>query len=312
MSTTSSTAPVKIIEASNLRKKYCEHTAVSGISFHVNQGECFGLLGPNGAGKTSTFKMMYGSSSITDGDLFVGGLNAKNHIKEIKRRIGVVPQENGLDPDFSSLENLVVYASYFGIEKKEARKRALELLARFRLDEYAHKSVEILSGGMKRRLVIARALISEPKILMLDEPTTGLDPNGRQWIWDELRRLKRQGITLVLTTHYMEEAEVLCDNLIIMNKGAIVAQGKPNELIEFHVGREVVEFEPELKEIDYYLSRLGNRFTYQVVRNRIKLFVRENQNPKEIFSEVSSRNMTLRRASLNDVFIRISGADLNE
>lgn len=302
----------KAIEATNLVKAYGEHRAVDGISFTVHEGECFGLLGPNGAGKTTTFRMIYGSAKITSGELFVMGLNAKKHIQKIKASIGVVPQENGHDPDFTALENLLIYANYFGIPRQTARDRAMELLSMMQLEDYAEKPIDHLSGGMKRRLALARALLSKPKLIFLDEPTTGLDPQARQWLWDELRSLQKQGATLFLTTHYMEEAEELCDRLIIVNKGKAVAQGRPQELIESYVGREVVEFEIGPKEVEYFVSKIKDRFAYQVMRNRLKLFVRGQQTTRDAISEVTSQNVTMRRASLNDVFLKISGFELNE
>lgn len=301
-----------VIEANQLVKMYGPHKAVNGISFQVREGECFGLLGPNGAGKTTTFKMMYGSARITAGELYVLGLSAKSHIKKIKSLVGVVPQENGLDPDFTALNNLLIYASYFGIPKAKARDRAVELMAMMQLDEYMEKPIEHLSGGMKRRLAVARALLSTPKLLFLDEPTTGLDPQARAWLWSELRNMKKKGTTLVLTTHYMEEAEELCDRLLIMNKGQMVAEGQPSELIDTHVGREVIEFEIEPREMEYYIGRIQGKFNYQLMRNRLKLFVSSQQSTRDAMDQISSPNITMRKASLNDVFLKISGYELHD
>jgi lipooligosaccharide transport system ATP-binding protein len=302
----------RVIEATNIVKYYGEHKAVDGISFSVNQGECFGLLGPNGAGKTTTFKMIYGSARITSGELFILGLNAKSHIKKIKGSIGVVPQDNGLDPDFTTLENLMIYANYFGLPSKLARDRAMELLSLMQLEDYAEKNIDELSGGMKRRLTLARALLTKPNVIFLDEPTTGLDPQAREWIWDELRGLQKNGCTLFLTTHYMEEAEVLCDRLIIMNKGKAVVEGKPLDLIENYVGREVIEFEVSPKEVEYFVSKIKDKFAYQVMRNRLKLFVRGQQTTRDAIALITSTNVTMRKASLNDVFLKISGHELDE
>jgi len=301
-----------VIEASGLVKNYGTHRAVDGISFQVKAGECYGLLGPNGAGKTSTFKMIYGSARISAGELFVLGLNAKSNIKKIKSQIGVVPQENGLDPDFSAIDNLLIYANYFGLNGTKARLRAGELLAMMQLEDYSEKTIEKLSGGMKRRLVLARALMTEPKILFLDEPTTGLDPQARMWLWDELKNMQKKGATLFLTTHYMEEAESLCDRILIMNKGRTVAEGSPLHLIDAHVGAEVVEFEIDPKEIEYYVDKIKGRYFYQVMRNRLKLFVRDEQNTRDVMNIVASNKITMRRASLNDVFLKISGHELND
>lgn len=298
------------ISAVNLVKKYDAKTAVDRISFEVQSGECFGLLGPNGAGKTSTFKMIYGSSAVTSGELFVLGLNAKDHIKKIKSQIGVVPQENGLDPDFSVMDNLLIYANYLGLGKQEALAKSRELLRSIQLEDYSSQNVESLSGGMKRRLAIARSLIAEPKILLLDEPTTGLDPQARNWIWEELSAMKKKGRTMVLTTHYMEEAETLCDRILIINKGIAVADGKPQELILDYVGREVIEFEVEPSEMEYYSNKIKAKFEYQAMRNRLKVFIRGPVEVKDVVGEISSRNIVVRRASLNDVFLRISGHEL--
>ncbi len=300
-----------VISAVNLVKKYETKTAVDRISFEVNAGECFGLIGPNGAGKTSTFKMIYGSSVVTSGELFVLGLNAKDHIKKIKSQIGVVPQENGLDPDFSVIDNLLIYANYLGLGKQEALAKARELLRTIQLEDYSSQPVDNLSGGMKRRLAIARSLISEPKVLLLDEPTTGLDPQARNWIWEELSAMKKKGRTMVLTTHYMEEAETLCDRILIMNKGLAVAEGKPQDLILDYVGREVIEFEVEPAEMEYYSNKIKAKFEYQAMRNRLKVFIRGPVEVKDVVGEISSRNIVVRRASLNDVFLRISGHELN-
>ncbi len=301
-----------VIEANQLVKTYGDHRAVDGITFQVGAGECFGLLGPNGAGKTTTFKMFYGSCRITAGELFVLGMNAREHMRQIKAAIGVVPQENGLDPDFSVLENLLIYASYFGMSGSAAKARAIELLAMMQLEDYSQKDIDTLSGGMKRRLVLARALLTRPKILFLDEPTTGLDPQARAWFWNELRSLQKQGTTLFLTTHYMEEAEELCSRILIMNKGRSVAEGAPRDLIKSYVGHEVVEFDIDPAKIDQYIGQIKNKFAYQVMRNRLKLFLRDNQTAADALSEVSSPNITLRKASLNDVFLKISGYELND
>jgi lipooligosaccharide transport system ATP-binding protein len=301
-----------IIEASQLVKSYGRENVVNGLSFQVQEGECYGLLGPNGAGKTTTFKMMYGSAKITGGELYVLGLNAKLHTAKIKSLVGVVPQENGLDPDFSALDNLLIYGNYFKIPKTQLKDRAIELLAMMQLEEYADRQIEHLSGGMKRRLVLARSLLTTPKLIFLDEPTTGLDPQARGWLWEELAGLKKKGTTLFLTTHYMEEAETLCDRLLIMNKGISVAEGAPQNLIESYVGKEVIEFEVSPNEIEYYIGRIKGRFTYQVMRNSLKIFLRGNQTHKEAIDEIPSKTITMRKASLNDVFLQISGSALHD
>lgn len=300
------------VEAINLVKDYSDKRAVDGVSFQVKKGECFGLLGPNGAGKTSIFKMIYGSSQITRGDLFILGLNAKDNIAKIKSKVGVVPQENGFDPDFSVIDNLLVYASYFRVPKQKAKLRVRELLRWAKLDDYSFRPVESLSGGMKRRLALARAQINNPEAIFLDEPTTGLDPQARNWIWDEMKHKKRLGSTLILTTHYMEEAESLCDRIAIMNKGKVVAEGTPKNLIESHIGKEVVEFEIEPRELEYYIAKIRERYIYQTMRNRLKLFIRPGGEVKDAIDLVSSSNIIVRPASLNDVFLKISGIELGD
>ena len=224
------------VVARALRKSYNGRVAVDGIDFTVAAGTCFGFLGPNGAGKTTTMKMIYGLATIGGGELSVLGMDAADHRREIKARLGVVAQETNLDGDFTVLENLIVQSSYFGISKSDAEPRARELLRFTQLSDRADDQVYTLSGGMKRRLMIARALVNEPEIVVLDEPTTGLDPQARLAVWQALTDLKERGVTLLLTTHYMEEAARLCDRLVIVDYGRIVTEGTPAELIAEHVG----------------------------------------------------------------------------
>jgi lipooligosaccharide transport system ATP-binding protein len=223
-----------IVDAKNLVKRYDGFTAVDGISFDVKKGECFGFLGPNGAGKTTTMRMIYGFSAPTSGDLNVFGVPVTENTRAIKRRVGIAPQELSLDPDLLVLQNLLIYASYFDIPKKEARRRADELLEFFHLKEKKGEKLDHLSGGMKRRLLVARALINKPEVLVLDEPTTGLDPQSRHDMWERVRDLKKQGVTTILTTHYMEEAEELCDRIVLIDHGKIVEEGRPSDLIAKH------------------------------------------------------------------------------
>ncbi|MBI5243226.1 MAG: ABC transporter ATP-binding protein [Elusimicrobia bacterium] len=223
-----------VIEASKLVKRYGALTAVHGVDFEIQKGECFGLLGPNGAGKTTTVRMLCCTLPITEGDIRILGLSAREHPREIKARLGVCPQEVNLDPDFTVEKNLVVYSRYFDIPEALARRRARALIERFHLDEKSKEPIEDLSGGLKKRLLIARALVNEPAIAVLDEPTTGLDPQSKHQIWDQVGELKRSGTTVILTTHYMEEAALLCDHLIIMDQGRIIERGRPLELIEKH------------------------------------------------------------------------------
>ncbi len=302
-----------VIEAKGLVKKYDEKKVVDNIHFLIKKGECFGVLGPNGAGKTSTMKMMYCSAEITQGELFVAGYNVKNNSREIKARIGVVPQEDGLDPDFTVLDNLLVYSGYHGLKKHVAKEKSLELLRFVRLEEYADRHVETLSGGMKRRLVIARSLLNKPEVLFLDEPTTGLDPQARVWIWDFLSSLKKEGVTLVLTTHYMEEAEYLCDSLAIMDHGKILTTGTPKDLITNNIGNEVVEFEVKASDISYYTNRVHTAgYDYQAIKNRICVFVKEGQEGRQVMDLISSPSVTVRKPGLNDVFLKLAGYELRD
>lgn len=223
-----------VIEASHLIKEYGSLIAVNGISFQVRRGECFGFLGPNGAGKTTTMRMIYGFSPMTSGELTVLGHSVQNNLRQIKKKIGVAPQEMSLDPDLTVIQNLLIFAKYFDLPKGEAIERAFRLLHFFHLEEKKGDKIDQISGGMKRRLLIARALINQPEILILDEPTTGLDPQTRHVMWDRVSSLREEGVTTVLTTHYMEEAEALCDRIVIIDFGKIVEEGRPGELVQKH------------------------------------------------------------------------------
>jgi lipooligosaccharide transport system ATP-binding protein len=225
-----------IIKVSDLRKNYGELRAVDGIDFEIKKGECFGLLGPNGAGKTTTVKMLTCVLPVSGGDITVEGLSVKERPTDIKYILGVCPQEINLDPDFSVFKNLMVYSRYFDIPGNEAGKRSLELIERFHLHDKLERPIEDLSGGLKKRLLIARALINNPRVLVLDEPTTGLDPQSRRQIWEEVRSMKNKGLTTLLTTHYIEEAGFLCDRLVIIDAGKIIERGAPADLIEKHLG----------------------------------------------------------------------------
>ena len=247
-----------LIEARGLTKVYGEVSAVDHIDFKVYKGECVGFLGPNGAGKTTTVRMMYCFLPPTSGELKVAGLSVSTQCREIKGLVGVAPQEDNLDPDFTVMKNLTVYCRYFDIPKEEATKRALEQLKFFQLEEKKNSPIDALSGGMKRRLIFARALINQPQILLLDEPTTGLDPQARHLVWDEVRNLKKKQVTIILTTHYMDEAAVLCDRILIVDKGKIIEEGKPSELVRKHVGEEVLEIDYDenlLPLLEYGFSR---------------------------------------------------------
>ena len=236
-----------LIEAQGLTKKFDDFTAVDHIDFKVYKGECVGFLGPNGAGKTTTVRMMYCFLPPTSGELKLAGLSVNKDCREIKNLVGVAPQEDNLDPDFTVIKNLTVYCRYFDIPKDEALKRANEQLKFFQLEDKREVSIAALSGGLKRRLIFARALINQPQILLLDEPTTGLDPQARHLAWDEVRNLKKKQVTIILTTHYMDEAAVLCDRILIVDKGKIIEEGSPSELVKKHAGEEVLEVDYDEK-----------------------------------------------------------------
>lgn len=301
------------IEIKDLVKKYDDKVAVNGINLEIYKGECFGILGPNGAGKSTTMKLMYCSALITSGELYVLGLNVKKNFREIKSRIGVVPQDDGLDPDFSVLENLTIYSIFHNIPKEEALTRAQNLLRMMKLEEYQHRPVDTLSGGMKRRLAIARSLLNSPELIFLDEPTTGLDPQARVWIWDFFKTYKSEKNTLVLTTHYMEEAEQMCDRVAIIDDGKILTVGEPRKLIAELIGQEVVEFEVAPDDIEYYLGRLREReYQYQVIQSTIMVMIQKGQDSRKVMDLVSSHNIYIRRPTLNDVFLKLAGYQLRD
>jgi lipooligosaccharide transport system ATP-binding protein len=301
--------------ARDLKKSYDGFEAVKGVDFEVHRGECFGFLGPNGAGKTTTMKMIYGAVIPTDGELGVAGLDVRSSEREIKRRIGVVPQENNLDDDLKVKENLLVYGRYYDLPRKLALQRAEELIEFVKLTEKAESQVDQLSGGMKRRLLIARALINDPEILVLDEPTTGLDPQARHLVWDRLRALTVGGKTLVLTTHYMEEAARLCDRLVIMEGGLIIAQGSPAELIKEHVSPQVLEFRAGPEDLERL--RPVVEAASDAVERTGEALLAFTADADTLMEEVRAsgaevENTVYRQAELEDVFLRLTGRRLIE
>jgi lipooligosaccharide transport system ATP-binding protein len=301
--------------ARDLKKSYNGFEAVKGVDFEVHKGECFGFLGPNGAGKTTTMKMIYGAVIPSGGELEVAGLDVRSCEREIKRRIGVVPQENNLDDDLKVEENLLVYGRYYDLPRKVALQRAEELLDFVELTEKSESQVDQLSGGMKRRLLIARALINDPEIVVLDEPTTGLDPQARHLVWDRLRALTVEGKTLVLTTHYMEEAARLCDRLVIMEDGLIIAEGSPKELVEKYVSPQVLEFRGSPEELER-LKPVVEAAADAVERTGDTLLAfttdAEELMEKVRASGVEVENTVYRQAGLEDVFLRLTGRRLIE
>jgi lipooligosaccharide transport system ATP-binding protein len=304
------------VVARGLAKSYGERVAVAGIDFEVEPGACFGFLGPNGAGKTTTMKMIYGLAEIGAGELRVLGLDAATERRRIKARIGVVPQETNLDTDLTIRDNLVLQGRYFGIQGSAAEGRADELLRFALLGDRASEQINTLSGGMKRRLLIARALVNDPELIVLDEPTTGLDPQARIAIWRALEGLRRRGVTLLLTTHYMEEAARLCDRLLIMDEGRIVAEGEPRLLVAEHVGREVLELElGEGCDGEALVASLDGRIGgHDLSDGRLTLFA---DDAEELLHSLDhdrypTDSAYVRRATLEDVFLRLTGRTLRE
>ncbi len=300
-----------ILEISELRKNYGSFTAVDGISLNVNKGECFGLLGPNGAGKTTTIRMLYGFTPRTSGTLKLFGLNIDEHLRDIKSRIGICQQEDSLDPDINLRDNLIGFARYFSISRKEAQSRADELLEFFSLENRAKDDVRILSGGLKRRLMLARALINNPELIILDEPTTGLDPQSRQLLWEKLAALKKQGLTILLTTHYMEEAERLCDRMVIVDHGQILIEGQPRELIRNEIGREVLEINDPDEQIRAFLQQ-HNAKTEDLGKRLLVYLDNGNDLFLQLTRDIRSEGCTLRPASLEDLFLKLTGRELRE
>jgi lipooligosaccharide transport system ATP-binding protein len=300
-----------IIEVQHLFKKYQDVTAVDGISFTVGAGEFFGLLGPNGAGKTTTIRMLYGFSPPTRGIIRIFGMEIGVDWRKIKARIGVCQQDNTLDPDLTVEQNLIVFAGYFSIPAKEARSRAVELLEFFALSGRRNAKVMDLSGGMIRRLILARALINRPDLLILDEPTTGLDPQSRHQVWDRLEKLKASGLSVVLTTHYMEEASRLCDRLVIVDQGKILVEGSPADLILKHVGRNVIEIGGPDQALRDYLK--AHQAPHDDLGRRIILYTPEgNELSAAVRDNFCHQQCTFRNGTLEDVFLRLTGRDLRE
>jgi lipooligosaccharide transport system ATP-binding protein len=305
---------VSVVVARHLTKRFGDFEAVRGVDFDVRERECFGFLGPNGAGKTTTMRMISCTSPPTSGELSVLGLPSSRG-RDIRRRMGVVPQENNLDEEVTVVENLLIYARYFDIPRREARSAAEELLHFVALQDKRDWRIDRLSGGMKRRLLIARALVNEPDLLILDEPTTGLDPQARHLVWEKLRSLKRQGVTLVLTTHYMDEAAQLCDRLVIMHEGRILVEGSPRELVARETSPQVIEvFEPDegaarglrdLAELAERVERLADRWLFYTAEGDALL-----AKVRDVVPDPGA--VWLRGATLEDVFLQLTGRGLLE
>jgi lipooligosaccharide transport system ATP-binding protein len=304
-----------ILEAHDLVKRFGDFDAVKGIDIAIDRGESFGFLGPNGAGKTSTMRMISAVSQPTSGTISIFGLDPRTDGAEIRSRLGVVPQEDSLELELSVRHNLEMFGRYFDLSRRIVRERASELLEFTQLSERANDKVDNLSGGMKRRLTIARGLMNRPEILILDEPTTGLDPQARHLLWDRLYRLKREGVTLIITTHYMDEAEQLCDRLVVMDQGSIVAEGAPRTLIEQFSTREVVELRFSTDDHEQYFERLSPfAERAEVLPDRVLLYV---NNGDDTLRDVHAAGITpssalVRRSSLEDVFLHLTGRSLTE
>ena len=302
-----------LVIAKNLTKKFGDLTAVNGISFDIREGECFGLLGPNGAGKTSTIRMIHCVSPVTSGTLTVTGMPANINNRAIKNITGVIPQEINLDVDLTVDENLAIHARFFDIPRAIARKRINDYLKFVELEQKKNSKIDELSTGMKKRLLIARALINAPKLIIADEPTTGLDPQARHLIWQRLRELKREGATLVLTTQYMEEAEQLCDRIVIMHKGRILKEGVPKNLIENEIGSEVVEIRVPKEEDEKILNRLsGASCGHERVGDTLYFYCRDGKELMRKVVEMNLHNVLNRPATLEDVFLKLTGRSLIE
>lgn len=289
-----------------MKKSYGDLIAVDGVSFTINEGEIFGILGPNGAGKTTLVKMITCFFPPDSGELRVLGHDVRKEKRKIKRLLGVVPQEINLDPDFSVEKNLYVYARYFGIKEKIARERINNLLRDFQLEEKRRESIEHLSGGMKKRLLLIRALINDPYFLVMDEPTTGLDPQARHFMWEKIRESRADGRSVLLTTHYMEEAQFLCDRVAIMHEGKLIALDNPFTLIEKHIGKKVVEIDLLLEE-EEKVKKVIKNYPHEVHHRKAYVYLSKDD---EIPSDLRFRGMIIRDANLEDVFLKLTGREL--
>ncbi len=300
-----------VVQIKNLIKKYEDFTAVSISSLEINESECFGLLGPRGSGKSSLAQILYGSSSLTEGDAFVLGLNVRDHMAEIKSRIGVVPQELIFDDELSVTENLKIYAQFYELSADNIADKISSLLRTLKIEDKSEHSIQSLDLFLKRKLSIALGLINTPDLLFIDEPTLGLDPASKKWILSFFKDLKQQKMTFILTTENETEAEMLCDKVALVDHGKILVVGKPATLIQELVGKEVVEFDCEAQDINYYIQKLKEQqFEYQVFQSTVMVFIGSGKLAKDVLSLVTSSRIMLRKPSLNDVFLRLSGSKL--
>jgi lipooligosaccharide transport system ATP-binding protein len=301
-----------LVKAVNLTKKFGGLVAVKSVNFEIFKGESFGFLGPNGAGKTTTMKMIQAVSPLTEGKLTLAGMDVTEHGREIKAIIGVAPQEDNLDPDFTVFQNLIYYARYFDMPTEKAKKKADELLRFMQLNEKRNVVITSLSGGMRRRLILARALMNEPQILILDEPTTGLDPQARHLIWTKIRDLQKQGVTVILTTHYMDEAAQLCDRITIMDHGKIIEKGEPADLVKMHVGEEVLEV-LHSEEAMMCLKQYFPDARIDVIGDKIQVFTNKHRGVlAKVLEEASFKGALIRDSNLEDVFLKLAGRSLRD
>jgi lipooligosaccharide transport system ATP-binding protein len=302
-----------LVSARDLRKNYGSLAAVDGISFEIRKGECFGFLGPNGAGKTTTVKMIHCVSPVTSGTLIVNGLPAHINNRALKKMTGIIPQEITLDVDLTVYENLIIFSKFFDIPRREAKKRIAELLKFIELEAKRNSKISELSTGMKRRLLVARALLNHPKLIVADEPTTGLDPQARHLIWQRLRQLKSEGVTLILTTQYMEEAQQLCDRIVVMHQGKILKEGVPSRLVADEIGREVVEVRVPKEDDERIVGQLAEfSCGHERVGDTLYFYCRDGQGMMRKLVELDLHNYLTRPATLEDVFLKLTGRSLIE
>ena len=302
-----------IVSARNLTKKFGDLTAVDGISFDIQEGECFGFLGPNGAGKTSTVRMIHCVSPVTSGTLTVDGLPAHVDNRDIKKITGLIPQEITLDVDLTVFENLIIFAKFFDIPRREAKTRIAELLKFTELEAKRDSRINALSTGMKRRLLVARALLNRPRIIVADEPTTGLDPQARHLIWQRLRQLKNEGTTLILTTQYMEEAQQLCDRIVVMHQGKFLREGVPTQLVADEIGRVVIEVRAPKEDDERLVAELGSYTCgHERVGDTLFFYCRDGHDMMKKLVELDLPNYLTRPAGLEDVFLKLTGRGLIE
>ncbi len=301
------------IESRRLSKIVLGQKILDEVELSIPSGTCFGLLGPSGSGKSSFLKMIYAGSEPTSGELYVNGLIVtQEHSKRIKSKLGIVLQDGGLDSDFSVFDNLVLHGMYFNLPKKKSVAKARDLLHQFSLHEKDQSSIESLPLNLRRRLSIAKVLMSDPEILILDEPTKDLDPRGRTQLWEIIRNLKRRGLTILIGTQLMDEAEALCEQVAMLDKGKVLAAGAPSDLIEKFIGTEIVEFKVKPGDMEYHLLKIRKEFEFQVIQNRVRVFIPKDREGRDAVAHIASEDIHIRRANLKDVFMKMAGYESKE